>query len=146
MAKPAVFLDTSVFIAALLSQSGGSFYILSTLADTADFQTNEYVHTEIENVLQEKFPNRHDLRTQLFLLLGIATVVVLPNRPKKEIKSLKGTISDKDSPILASALKQSEYLITLDNEFFNQNIVKLATKHSLQILKPKNFIEAFRTN
>ena len=42
MAKPAVFLDSSMIIASLLSTTGGSFYIINTLKDNFDFQTNEY--------------------------------------------------------------------------------------------------------
>jgi|GEM_PF-2223432 len=43
MAKPCIFLDTSIFIAALLSKRGGSFYILTSLHAIVDFKISEYV-------------------------------------------------------------------------------------------------------
>ena len=144
MAKPAVFLDTSIFITALLSAKGGSFYILNTFQDRVDFCTNEYVLSEIEDVLQNKFSDKPDLRTKLFLLLGTADVTILPNRPKAEVTRLKKYISEKDAPILASALAGNNYLLTLDNEFFGQKIIELASSKKLTILKPKTFIETFK--
>jgi len=144
MARPAVFLDTSIFITALLSTKGGSFYILNTFKDRADFQTSEYVFAEIDEVLKHKFFGRIDMRTKLFLILGTTNVTVLPNRPKREVMRLKKYISEKDAPILASALKESDYLLTLDNEFFNDKIMRLASNKRLSILKPKDFIEIFR--
>ena len=144
MARQAVFLDTSIFITALLSTKGGSFYILNTFKDRADFQTSEYVFAEIDEVLKHKFFGRIDMRTKLFLILGTTNVTVLPNRPKREVMRLKKYISEKDAPILASALKESDYLLTLDNEFFNDKIMRLASNKRLSILKPKDFIEIFR--
>ena len=143
MAKPAVLLDTSIFITALLSTKGGSFYILNTFRDRVDFQTSEYVFAEIDEVLKHKFFGRIDMRTKLFLILGTTNVAVLPNRPKREVMQLKKYISEKDAPILASALKESYYLLTLDNEFFNDKIMRLASNKRLSILKPKDFIEIF---
>lgn len=144
MARPRVFLDTSIFITALLSSKGGAFYILNNFKDQMGFQTNEYVLGEIEDVLQNKFPNRTDMRTRLFLLLGTTDVVVLPNRPKPEVVKLHKFVSKKDAPILASALAGSDYLLTLDNEFFKENIIELAESKDLAILKPKGMIEILR--
>ncbi len=144
MVKPVVFLDTSIFIAALLSAKGGSFYILNNLGEKVDLQTNEYVLKEIEDVLQNKFSHKSDMRTQLFLLLGTADVNILPNRPKPEITEAKKYISEKDAPILAAALANSDYLLTLDNEFFGEKIVEMAESKGLRILKPKGLIELLR--
>ena len=47
MDKPSAFVDSSVFIAAILSSSGGSFYILNNFADKVIFKTNNYVLDEI---------------------------------------------------------------------------------------------------
>lgn len=96
---------------------------------------------EIKEVLQSKFTHRTELRTKLFLILGIADVNILPNPPKQDLTKLKKYISQKDAPILASALRHSDYLLTLDNEFFKENITRLAAKKNLVILKPKGFIE-----
>jgi putative PIN family toxin of toxin-antitoxin system len=143
MARPSVFLDTNIFIAALLSSKGGSFYILRSSRGQLDLRTNEYVLNEIQEVLKDKFPYRNDLQTKLFLLLGTANIAVLPNRPRPEVKKLKRYISEKDSPILASALKGNDFLITLDNEFFGNAVIKFSAEKNLIILKPKDFIEKF---
>lgn len=45
-----VFLDTSVLVAALLSQKGGSFYIITQLNDVYDFVINKFVLKEVESV------------------------------------------------------------------------------------------------
>lgn len=144
MAKSIVFLDTSIFITTLLSSKGGAFYILNTFQVQADFCTNEYVLGEIEDLLQNKFAHKSNMRTKLFLLLGTANVTILSNRPKPEVTRLKKYISEKDAPILASALAESNYLLTLDNEFFGEKIITLAESKKLVILKPKGFIEIFR--
>ena len=42
MAKPKVFLDSSVIITALLSTQGGSFYIIEYYKINFTFQINKY--------------------------------------------------------------------------------------------------------
>lgn len=144
MDKPRVFLDTSIFITALLSNRGGAFYILDVLKDRLTLHTNEYVLTEIEDVLTSKFADRSDMRTHLFLMMGATPIAILPHAPMRELAVLKDVISEKDAPILASALAHSSYLLTLDNEFFNQRIHELAVAKGLTILKPKECIALFR--
>lgn len=144
MAKAKVFLDSSVIITALLSTRGGSFYILDNLKDNFDFQTNDYGLREIQEILKSKFANEPALLGRMFLLLGTAGATILPSPGKKERNSFAKYISVNDAPILASAAKHSDYLLTLDNEFFKPKILEMAEKKSLRILKPKAFIENFR--
>lgn len=144
MAKPKVFLDSSVLIAAVLSSSGGSFYILTHFRDKCEFQINEYVLEEILRVLNQKFRKRPDLKTKLFLILGLARVEILPNPSRKEVRALGKVISKEDVPILASAIQNSSYLITLDNEFLGKEVHAFAVSKGLSILKPRDFIQKFR--
>ena len=144
MAKPAVFLDSSVIIASLLSAKGGSFYILSNLKDDFELQTNEYGLAEIQRILKNKFAGQPALLIQLFLILGTARITILPNPSKKEESRAAEYISAIDAPILASALSYSDYLVTLDNEFYKAEIMDLAKKKLLAVLKPKEFIEKHR--
>ncbi|OGE74063.1 MAG: hypothetical protein A3I07_01275 [Candidatus Doudnabacteria bacterium RIFCSPLOWO2_02_FULL_42_9] len=144
MAKPVIFLDSSVIISSLLSTTGGSFYIINTLKDDFELQTNEYGLSEIQKTLKNKFADQPNLQNQLFLILGMAQITILPNPAKKEEKQAEKYISKIDAPILASALKHSDFLITLDNEFFNSGIINLAKEKALAIMKPKEFIEEFR--
>ena len=144
MHKPKVFLDSSVIITALLSSKGGSFYILNQLKDFFIFQTNEYALAEIQEIFRTKFIKYPNLRNYLFLLLGTVHVVILPNPSKIEITRVQKYISANDSPILAGATISSDYLLTLDNEFFNKHVMDFATQKNLIILKPKEFIQTMR--
>jgi len=141
MHKPKVFLDSSVIIAALLSSRGGSFYILTQMRNGFSFQINEYVFAEVGEVLKTKFAIQPDLQKNLFLLLGLANVSTIPNPSKPEVRRAAKIISKNDAPILASALKYCDYLITLDKEFFEESILADANKKGLLILTPGSFIQ-----
>ena len=139
-----VFLDTSVIISATLSNAGGSFHILNDLKNNFKFQINEYVADEVKNIIKIKFLNDPILLNKNQLLMGTSNITTLKDPTKREILEVEKYISQKDQPILASAIKHSNYLLTLDNEFFKDKILDLALKKSLVILKPKGFIEIFR--
>lgn len=142
MRKSSVFLDTSVLLTALLSSRGGSFYILNTFREKFDFQINDYVLREANEVLARKFPARDDLKRQLFLLLGWVPINVLPEPPKRKIiQELHKIIPDDDVSILVSALAHSSYLLTLDNDFLTAQVKEFASRRGLTILKPKEFIQ-----
>ena len=143
-AKPKVFLDASVLIAAVLSSSGGSFYILNKFKGDFEFQTNAYVFEEVESVLDRKFPGRGDLGNKLFLLLGLTPVRILPDPPRERVTPLTALINPEDAPILASALAHSSYLLTLDKDFFSEFVTTLSNTKGLRILNPKEFIEKHR--
>lgn len=144
MHKPIVFLDSSVMIAALLSGQGGSAFILNQLRWNFHFQINEYVLAEVQEIIKTKFSDRPNMSIQLFLWMGVNPIIVLENPTKKEVIKFSKYISKNDAPILASALNNSDYLLTLDNEFFGEKIMELAKKNSLTILKPKELIEISR--
>lgn len=142
MGKPRVFLDSSVIIAALLSNSGASYYLLTALYDKFEFMTNQYVLIELEELLRGKFSSNADLQNTLFLLFGVAHIKVISSPVKKEINKLSKVISKKDTPILAGALANADYLLTLDNEFLTNGVSKYAMKYKLKILKPGNFVKS----
>lgn len=143
MAKDKVFLDSSVLITAVLSVSGGSFYILSELREKFSFQVNQYVLDEIIGVLDKKFAQRPYLKSRLFLIVGWSNIQILPNPKKEQLKLFKKFLNKEDLPILASALKHSDFLLTLDNDFLEERLVKFATDNGLAILRPKEFIEQY---
>ena len=143
MVKSKVFLDTSVLITALLSSRGGSFYILTQFKDRFCFQINNYVLEEILEVLTKKFPSRKELKSNLFFLLGLTKIEILPNPAKSSLKSLNKVINQKDAPILASSLENSNHLLTLDKDFLNEKIRNFAKENNLLIFTPKEFIKYF---
>ncbi|NCS99824.1 putative toxin-antitoxin system toxin component, PIN family [Candidatus Falkowbacteria bacterium CG_4_9_14_3_um_filter_38_19] len=140
MLKNRVFVDSSILIAALLSSRGGSFYILTQLKDEFQFQINDYTLEEIFKVLDKKFYSQKKLKNYLFLLLGLAKIEVLSNPPKVLVKRLTKVINKEDAPILASALANSNYLLTLDKDFLNEKLRNFARENSILILTPKEFI------
>ena len=144
MAKPAAFVDSSVVITALLSSSGGSFAALSQYHQFFTFQINEYVLVETQEILRTKFADKPDLISDLFILLGVAHIIVLHDPPKRDVLIAAKAISKNDAPILASALKASDYLLTLDNEFFGEPVSVLAGK-KITILKPGELLNQFRS-
>ncbi len=144
MAKDRVFLDSSVLIAATLSSSGGSFYILSQLHKEFVFKINEYVFEETSRVLAHKFFNEPRLKSALLLLLGLSDVSILPNPPTQKSRSLSKIINSKDAPISASALENSNYLLTLDADFLDEDVVVFAKARGLVICNPKEFILLYR--
>jgi predicted nucleic acid-binding protein len=144
MVKPTVFVDSSVLITALLSSTGGSFCILTQCRGLFTFQINEYVLAETQEILRTKFAKRPSITTHLFLLLGIADVVVLPDPAKRDLLTAAKVISENDAPILSCALEWSDYLVTLDNEFLTDRVIAKAREKSLTIMKPKEFLEQIR--
>jgi predicted nucleic acid-binding protein len=139
--KPKVFLDASVLIAAVLSSSGGSFYVLSQFKGDFEFQTSSFGFEEVIRVLDRKFPGREDLKDILFLLLGATPVRILADPPYEAVTSLAAYINVEDRPILASALANSSFLLTLDHDFMTDTVIAFSQRNGLQILKPKGFIE-----
>ena len=97
MDKPIVFVDSSIFIAALLSSSGGSYYLLALMRDRFTFITNQYVLMELEELLRGKFYKHTDLQNKLFLLIGVAHIQVMSFPSKKEVRKLTKIISKKYS-------------------------------------------------
>lgn len=146
MAKNKVFLDSSVLITAALSQSGGSFYILNKFKGNNDFefQINNYVFDEILEILNKKFSSDEKLKSKLFLFIGLVPIRILTDPLKSKTDIAAKFVDKNDAPILASALTHSDYLLTLDNDFLKDSVIKLAQKKNLIILKPKDFIERFR--
>jgi hypothetical protein len=105
---------------------------------------NEMVFEETLDVLKRKFP---ELRNRFFGLLSIGNFSILKNPEKRELKIVKNLIEEKDAPILVSAIKHADYLLTLDKGFFKKRSYKFcqesqtsyfATKRVYSIPKTKN--------
>ncbi|MBI1755037.1 PIN domain-containing protein [Candidatus Azambacteria bacterium] len=146
MEKSNVFLDTSVLLTAVLSSTGGSFYILNTLGNAFTFYINAYVFEETTRVLTVKLRARQDLANKLFLLIGLTPIRIVPDPSKEQIKTAARIINPKDAPILISALQYASHFITMDNDFLEEGVVRFAEAKGLVILKPKDFIQKFRAS
>ncbi|BCX15629.1 MAG: hypothetical protein KatS3mg097_521 [Candidatus Parcubacteria bacterium] len=146
MQKNKVFLDSSILITALLFSKGVSFYILTNLKDKFHFQINDYVLEEILRVLDKKFSVKRKLKNYLFLLLGLAKVEILPLPSKASLKNVSKVLNKEDAIILASAVYNSNYLLTLDKDFLTEKVRNFAKNNDCLILTPKEFIEDYLPN
>lgn len=144
MAKSRVFVDTSVLITALLSSKGGSFFILHQFKDKVIFQINQYVMDETLRILEEKFFNRPELKNNFFTLIGLSRFVILSNSILTELNILSAIINEKDAPILSSALRNSDYLLTLDKDFLDIKAMRFASRKNLHIINTAEFFEIFQ--
>lgn len=145
MARNRVFLDSSVLITAVLSSRGGSFYILTQLKNVCSFQINDYVLEETKRVLDSKFSSTPELKAKLFLIIGSVGIHVFSNPSLRRVRTLARIINKEDAPILASAMKYSSHLLTLDNDFLQREVIYFARQRGLTILKPREFINLFRS-
>lgn len=144
MAKSRVFVDTSVLITALLSSRGGSFFILHQFKDEVVFQINQYVIDEALRILEEKFSSRPELKNNFFILIGLSRFIVLRNPEPAELNVLSAIINKKDAPILSSALRNSDYLLTLDKDFLNAKTTRFVGRKNLSIINTAEFFEIFQ--
>ncbi|MCX6716265.1 MAG: hypothetical protein NT077_04640 [Candidatus Taylorbacteria bacterium] len=100
--------------------------------------------SEIKEICSTKFKKNKGLISQLFLLIGLAQIEILPNPPRLSVQKLFGSISRNDAPILVSALENCDYLLTLDKEFLNDKVTMVARKKRLIILTPKEFLDIIK--
>jgi predicted nucleic acid-binding protein len=142
MQNKRVFVDSSVLIAACLSSSGASYFcIISAPAKKFKLLINEFVLEETSDVIKRKYP---ELINKFFGLLSIGNFSILKNPEKRDLKEVKNIIEEKDAPILTSAMKHADYLLTLDKEFLKEKIVNFIEKYNLVILLPGEFIRLIK--
>lgn len=133
-----VFLDSNVIISGLFSDKGAPRVILDLLClglPGIAGVTGEYNLIEIERNLTKKMPDVFPIYKKYLPLLNLE---VIPLPSSVEINKLSGTTSDKDIPVLASALKGDvDYLVTGDKKDF----IKLKGKCSFKVLTPAEFLD-----
>lgn len=133
-----VFLDSNVIISGLFSDKGSPRVILDLLSlnlPVLSGVTGEYNIIEIERNLLKKMPGVLPLYKKYLKLLNL-DIVPLPL--SADIKKLFGHTSDKDIPVLASAIiSDADFLLTGDKKDF----LKLKGRYSFKILTPVEFLD-----
>ena len=133
-----VFLDSNVIISGLFSDKGAPRVILDLLClglPVLTCATGEYNLIEIERNLIKKMP---DILTIYRKYLPLLNLEVIPLPSPGEINKLSGTTSDKDIPVLASAIRAgADFLVTGDKKDF----IKLKGKNPFKILSPAEFLD-----
>jgi predicted nucleic acid-binding protein len=140
MAKKGVkiFLDSNVIISGLVSDKGAPRVILDLLCLGLPMlagATGEYNIIEIERNLIKKMPDALPVYKKYLPLLNLE---VIPLPSSGEIKKLSGLTSDKDVPVLASAVSGNvDFLVTGDKKDF----IKLKGKCPFKVLTPSEFLD-----
>jgi predicted nucleic acid-binding protein len=133
-----VFLDSNVIISGLFSDKGAPRIILDLLClglPMLTCATGQYNIIEIERNLTRKMPDVLPVYRKYLPLLNLE---VIPLPSSGEIKKLFGLTSNKDIPVLASAISGGvDFLVTGDKKDF----IKLKGKHSFRILSPAEFLD-----
>ncbi len=134
-----VFLDSNVIISGLFSDKGAPRVVLDILClglPVLTGATGEYNLIEIERNLTKKMP---DVLPVYRKYLPSLNLEVIPLPSSGEINDLAGATSDKDIPVLVSALKGGvDFLVTGDKKDF----IKLKGKCPFRILTPAEFLDA----
>jgi predicted nucleic acid-binding protein len=98
--------------------------------------TGQYNIIEIERNIKKKMPEVLSLYHEYFPKLNLK-IISLPSL--KKIKDLSGHISDKDIPILASAIKGDvDFLVTGDKKDFERSGKK--GKYPFRVVTPSEFL------
>lgn len=135
-----VFIDTSVLLAACRSKSSVSALIFGySRRKKIRAIISHYVIAEMRRNIESKLNQLGKQRLNFYLLQTNLLIVADPTI--KETTSLKGIISDKDAPILASAIKSRvDFLITYDVRNFFLPKVKEIVKPMI-VVTPRHFIK-----
>lgn len=136
-----VFLDSSVLVSGIISQSGASSAILD-LGEAAEIiiVLSKGVLVETDRVLEKKFPGlAGEFRTFIKNLLPVVTA----DPTAREIREAESAIDKDDAPILAAAQKVNiHYLVSLDTRHFHSSKVRQYLK--APIVTPAQFLTEFR--
>lgn len=142
MAKKAVrvFLDSNIILSGLLSDKGSPRVILDMLCLKLPFLTGitgQYNIIEIERNLIKKLPAAIPIYREYIPKLSLE-IVRLPS--SEEVKRLSGHTSEKDVPVLASALKgKADFLVTGDKKDFAS--LRGKERYPFKITAPSEFID-----
>lgn len=136
-----VFLDSSVLISGIISQTGASSAILD-LGEAGEIiiVLSKSVLVETDRVFERKFPALvGDFREFIKSLAPIIT----EDPTLHEIREAENFIHKDDAPILAAARQANiHYLVSLDIKHFHHNKVRQYFKNPL--FTPMQFLLEFR--
>lgn len=138
---PAVFLDSSVILAAAISTTGASHAII-VLAEIGFIRplVSSQVLEEVERNLKAKTPRALPYFDQLAAALNWE---IAPEPTAEAIAACARASAPKDAPILAAAMAvKPARLLTLDAKHLNTPEAKAISKLAIQ--SPAEFVEEMR--
>ncbi|MEW6408748.1 MAG: putative toxin-antitoxin system toxin component, PIN family [Nitrospirota bacterium] len=114
-----VFLDSNVILSGLFSDKGAPRIILDILSLNLPFligMTGRYNIIEIERNLTKKMPDVIPIYKEYLTKLSLK-IIELPS--VEDVNKFSDHISDKDAPVLASAvMSNADFLVTGDKKDF----------------------------
>jgi predicted nucleic acid-binding protein len=135
-----VFLDSNVILSGLLSDTGAPRIILDVLCLRLPFltgMTGRYNIIEIERNLAKKMPAAVPVYRKY---LPMTNLEVIPMPSPEELKGAQCGISDKDIPVIVSAIKgKADFLVTGDKKDFKKP--KMKGDYPFKIASPSEFID-----
>jgi predicted nucleic acid-binding protein len=135
-----VFLDSNVILSGLLSDKGAPRTILDLLTLKFPFlvgSTGRFNLIEIERNLKKKMPEILAVYKRYLPKLDLK-IIPLP-RPE-ELRKFSGKITDKDVPVLVSAIRsKTDFLVTGDKQHFQK--LKSQGDYSFRIVSPSEFVD-----
>ena len=135
-----VFLDSNVIISGLFSDKGAPRIILDLLCldlPVLAGMTGQYNIIEIERNIKKKMPEVLSLYNEYLPKLNLE---IIPLPASEKIRDLSGHISDKDAPVLASAIMgKVDFLVTGDKKDFVRPSKK--GKYPFKIVTPSEVLE-----
>ena len=136
-----VFVDSNVILSGLLSDRGAPRVLLDILSLRLPFLiclTGRYNIIEIERNLANKLPGALPVYKGYLPKLGLKYI---PIPSAEEVRRFSGPISDKDVPVLVSALNgKADYLVTGDKKDFGR--LRQKTIYPLKIVSPSEFVDS----
>ncbi len=134
-----VFLDSTVIISGLLSDKGAPGLILDILSLDLPFIagiTGKYNIIEVERNIARKIPEILSVYNEYLPRLNIK---IVPIPPEEQIRRYLGQISDKDVPVLVSAINgKADFLVTGDKKDFEKS---RKSDWPLKIVSPAEFMD-----
>lgn len=142
MIKHKVFLDASVFLSALISQSGGSAKLFEYAKDKRiSLICSQTIINEVKNNL-DKVRGGKEEDIDHFIITN--KVLVRKKITEKEIDPYIEIVDKKDAHVLAGAiLTKSDYLVTLDKKHLLKKEVQTNVK-GIKIVLPKQLLAVLR--
>lgn len=135
-----VFLDSNVILSGLLSDKGAPRIILDMLCLRLPFLigvTGRYNIIEIERNLAKKMPAAIPVYREYLPKINLE-IIQMPSAA--EVKKFYGHVSDKDIPVVVSAINgKADLLVTGDKKDFAK--LKAKGNELFKIVSPSEFID-----
>ena len=130
-----VFIDTNVFISAIINPSGSPALVLEICAELGNIGKLQVVVcdtviSELRRIVSEKFPGKEEALEKMFAILKVKVVSKIDEIAHVNVRD------PYDETIVRSAMKHADILITGDKD-----ILQCEHDSALIILTPRQFLK-----